>query len=298
MISVFTLRRPAGVAHAFALLACMLLSLIVRTAHADTALGMVLDVQGNGRMEVNGTSSKLQLLAYLQPKMQITVDAGSRVSLSLYATRSVYQVTGPAQVSIEKEGVVSLQGQKAVVRPMAEKLVRAAETSNVIAGAVRMRQLPPRIAITAPENNSLLLGDRPVFSWMAAEAAEFDISIQAVDEKLTDEKPIVRHKLKENNWQLPDNIRLEEGRTYRWQVSYVSARDGKTQLSRAEFRLASKSEAAALTDLRPDQQAAVEEWVLYAATLQGKRAYAESRLVWQIIARQRPDLARFGESGQ
>lgn len=298
MISVFTLRRPAGVTHAFALLACMLLSLIVRTAHADTVLGMVLDVQGSGKMEVNGVSSKLQLLAYLQPKMQITVDAGSRVSLSLYATRSVYQVTGPAQVSIEKEGVVSLQGQKAVVRPMAEKLVRAAETSNVIAGAVRMRQLPPRIAITGPENNSLLLSGRPVFNWMAAEAAEFDISIQETGEKLTDEKLIVSHKLKENNWELPDNIRLEEGKTYRWQVSYVSARDGKTQLSRAEFRLASKSEAAALTDLRPDQQAAVEEWVLYAATLQGKRAYAESRLVWQIIARQRPDLARFGESGQ
>jgi len=143
-----------------------------------------------------------------------------------------------------------------------------------------------------------LLGGRPVFSWMAAEAAEFDISIQETGEKLTDDKPIVSHKLKENNWQLPDNIRLEEGKTYRWQVSFVSARDGKTQLSRAEFKLASKSEAAALTDLRPDEQAAVEEWVLYAATLQGKRAYAESRLVWQSIARQRPDLARLGEGGQ
>lgn len=249
-------------------------------------------------MEMNGVSSKLQLLAYLQPKMLITVDAGARASLSLYATRSVYQLTGPAQVTVEKDGVISLQGQKAVVKPMAEKLVRAAETNNVIAGAVRMRQLPPRIVITTPENNSLLLSGRPVFSWIAAEAAEFEISIHEMDEKLRDEKLIVSHRLKENNWQLPDNIKLEEGKIYRWQVAYVSARDGKSQMSRAEFRLASKAEAATLTDLRPDDQAAVEEWVLYAATLQGKHAYSESRLVWQSIARQRPDLARFAESGQ
>ncbi|MFZ6767388.1 hypothetical protein ACO0LM_09895 [Undibacterium sp. Di26W] len=37
---------------------------------------------------------------------------------------------------------------------------------------------------------------------------------------------------------------------------------------------------------------------MYAATLQGKRTYVESRLVWQSIARQRPDLARFAEGGQ
>lgn len=266
-------------------------ALISGQAHAQAALGMVLDVQGNGKMEVNGVSSKLQLLAYLQPKMQITLDAGAKASLSLYATRAVYQLTGPATVTVEKDGVVSVQGQKAVVKPMAEKLVRAAETSNVIAGAVRMRQLPPRIVAVTPENNSLLMGSRPVFNWISAEAAEFDISIHDMDEKL-----IFSEKIRENNWQLPEKVKLEDGATYRWQVSYVSAKDGKTSTAKAEFKLASKAEIATLNDLKPADTAAVEEWVMYAAMLQGKRAFTEARQVWQLIAKQRPDLQKMSET--
>ncbi|MES2037235.1 MAG: hypothetical protein V4495_05315 [Pseudomonadota bacterium] len=260
-------------------------------ARAEAALGMVLDVQGNGKMEVNGTTSKLQLLAYLQPKMQITLEAGAKTSLSLYATRSVYQLTGPATVTIEKDGVSSQQGQKAVVRPMAEKLVHAAETSNVIAGAVRMRQVPPRIVTVTPENNSLLLGKRPAFNWISAEAAEFEISISDMDEKL-----IVSEKTKENNWLLPEKIKLEEGVTYRWQVAYVSAKDGKTYTARSEFKMASKAEANSLNELKPEDNAGVEDWVMYAAMLQSKRAFGEARLVWQQIARQRPDLQKLSEA--
>ncbi|MFZ6743269.1 hypothetical protein ACO0LC_08600 [Undibacterium sp. JH2W] len=265
-------------------------ALLSAQAHADAALGMVLDVQGNGKMEVNGTSSKLQLLAYLQPKMQITLEAGARASLSLYATRAVYQLTGPATVVVEKDGVINLQGQKAVIKPMAEKLVRAAETSNVIAGAVRMRQLPPRILVVTPENNSLLLGTRPAFNWISAEAAEFDISIHDMDEKL-----ILSEKIKENTWQLPEKVKLEEGATFRWQVSYVSAKDGKSNMAKAEFKLASKAEAASLNELKPQESAAMEEWVMYAAMLQSKRAFTEARQVWQLIARQRPDLQKMSE---
>ena len=274
-----------------AILISMLTVLTCGLARAEAALGMVLDVQGNGKMEVNGATSKLQLLAYLQPKMQITLEAGARASLSLYATRSVYQLTGPATVTIEKDGVTSLQGQKAVVRPMAEKLVRAAETSNVIAGAVRMRQVPPRIVAVAPENNSLLLGQRPGFSWISAEAAEFEISISDMDEKL-----LISGKTKENNWQFPEKTKLEEGATYRWQVAYVSAKDGKAHTARAEFTMASKAEASELNELKPDHNAGVEDWVMYAAMLQSRRAFGEARQVWQQIARQRPDLQKQSEA--
>ncbi|BBB59567.1 hypothetical protein UNDKW_1294 [Undibacterium sp. KW1] len=281
----------SGLRTYLAIIVSLVAALTCSLARAEAALGMVLDVQGNGKMEVNGATSKLQLLAYLQPKMQITLETGARASLSLYATRSVYQLTGPATVSIEKDGVTSLQGQKAVVRPMAEKLVRAAETSNVIAGAVRMRQVPPRIVAVTPENNSLLLGKRPAFNWISAEAAEFDISISDMDEKL-----IVNEKTKENNWQLPEKIKLEEGATYRWQVAYASVKDGKTYTARSEFKMASKAEATSLNELKPEDNAGVEDWVMYAAMLQSKRAFGEARQVWQQIARQRPDLQKLSES--
>lgn len=260
---------------------------------ADTALGMVLDVQGSGRVEMNGVVSKLQLLAYLQPKMQITVDTGSKTSLSLYATRSVYQIVGPATVVVENDGVFTKQGQKVPGRPMAEKLVRAAETSNVIAGAVRMRQLPPRIVVATPENNSLLLSQHPAFNWISAEQAEFEISVYDLDEKL-----IASAKTKDNNWQLPETIKLDEGTAYLWQVAYISGQDGKTYRARAEFKVASKAEASSLNELKPAQEAPLEEWVMYAAMLQSKHAYVEARQVWQLIARQRPDLLKLTEVAQ
>ncbi len=270
-----------------------LFSLLSGAAHADAALGMVLDVQGSGKMMVNGQATKLQLLAYLQPNMQISLEAGSKVSLSLYATRSVYQLNGPVTVTIEKDGIANLQGQKLQGRPMAEKLVHAAETSNVIAGAVRMRQLPPRIVVVTPENNSLLVSVRPTFNWISAEAAEYEISLVDMDEKL-----IVSDKLRENNWQLPASARLEEGKSYRWQISYVSAKDSKTYTARAEFRLASKEETASLIELKPEESAAVEDWVMYAAMLQSRHAYTEARSVWQAIAKRRPDLLKMTEQPQ
>ncbi|MFZ6656676.1 hypothetical protein [Undibacterium sp. TJN19] len=292
--SAYFLYRSSVIFNAgFAFVAGLLFLLTTAMAHADTAVGMVLDLQGSGKIDVNGVSSKLQLLAYLQPRMQITVDAGARASLSLYATRSVYQVTGPAVVTVEKDSVVSLQGQKVVVKAMAEKLVRAAETSNVIAGAVRMRQLPPRILLVTPEANSLLIAKHPAFNWIAAEVAEYEVSIYDLEDKL-----IVTEKVKENNWQLPEKLVLEDGTAYRWQISYVSPKDGKSYTARAEFRLASKADAASLLDLKPEENAALEEWVLYAAMLQNKRAYAEARAVWQLIARQRPDLLKLPETMQ
>jgi hypothetical protein len=62
--------------------------------------------------------------------------------------------------------------------------------------------------------------------------------------------------------------------------------------------LASKADAASLLDLKPEENAALEEWVLYAAMLQNKRAFAEARMVWQLIARQRPDLLKSPEAMQ
>ncbi|MCH8619190.1 hypothetical protein [Undibacterium sp. TS12] len=282
------------VLHSCLVLICLLSALVGSGfARAETALGMVLDVQGSGKVEFNGSSSKLQLLAYLQPKMQIILDAGSKASLSLYASRTVVQLTGPATVVVDKDGITTAQGQKITGRPLAEKLVRAAETSNVIAGAVRMRQLPPRIVAVTPENNALLLGQRPVFNWISAEGAEFEISLHDLDENL-----LVSEKTRENTWQLPEKIKLAEGSTYRWQVAYVSAKDGKMHTAKAEFRVADKAEAGSLLELKPDDHAGVEEWVMYAAMLQSRRAFAEARQVWQTIAKQRPDLLKLTETAQ
>lgn len=277
------------------LLACLLFTGAhgVIAAPADNAVGMVLDLQGTGQVTDKGVVSKLQLLGYLKPQARIVLDPGSKASLSLYATRSTYQFTGPAVVDIGKDQLTVVQGKQPTVKSMSEKLVVAAETTNLTAGAYRLRSIAPRIVVVAPENGSVLLNNRVAFNWVAAEAAAFDISLR--DEA---DKVIASAKPGDTTWQLPEGVVLDHGNTYYWTVAYKSAKDGKTYSATGEFSVAGKADIAAITELKPAQGAAIEEWILYAAMLQSRRFLQEARAVWQFIARQRPDLQSIQEMVQ
>lgn len=262
-------------------------------APADNAVGMVLDLQGNAQVTDKGGTGKLQLLAYLKPQTRITLEAGSKASLSLYATRSTYQLTGPAVVDVSKDQLTVVQGNPPAIRSMSEKLVAAAETTSLAAGAYRMRSVAPRIVVVTPENGSILLDNRLAFSWVAAEAASYDIVLRDKEEKV-----LASVKVNENHWQLPTDVKLDPGNVYYWTVSYRSARDGKNHSASGEFTLASREEVAVLAELKPAASAPIEEWILYAAMLQGRRYLQEARNVWQFIAVQRPDLQRAQELAQ
>lgn len=259
-------------------------------APGDQAVGMVLDLQGTGRVADKDVVTRLQLLAYLKPQTRIMLDAGSKVSLSLYATRSTYQLAGPAVVDIRKDGLTVIEGAKPVVKSMSEKLVAAAEKTTLTAGAYRMRSLAPRIVVAVPENGSVLLGSRVAFRWVATDATGFEISLLDQDEKL-----IASAKPDETSWTLPESVILSPGNTYYWTVSGKSKTDGKRHSATGEFSLASKEEAAAIAELKPAETAPIEEWMLYMATLQGRRYTQEARSAWEFIRRQRPDLHNMQE---
>lgn len=270
-----------------------LLSLVTDAAlasAADGAVGMVLDVRGSGQITDKGAVGKLQLLAYLKPQMQISLDAGGKASLSLYATRSVYQIAGPAVVEIGKDQLTVIKGAAPVVKSMAEKLVVAAQNTDFRAGATQMRTLPPRILVATPPNGAVLWRNQPTFSWLAMEAAPYDITLKDLSDKV-----IASATVRESNWRLPANVLLDYGTTYQWTVSYKSATDGRTHSATGEFSLAGKSDVDQLAALKPAEGAPIEEWVLYAAMLQSKGISEEARTVWQSISRQRPDLQRAQE---
>lgn len=263
-------------------------------ASADGAVGMVLDVQGTGQISEKGATSKLQLLAYLKPHTQVTLEAGSKASLSLYSTRSIYQIAGPAKVEIGADKLTVLQGKPPAVKPVAEKLVLAAEASNMTAGAYRMRSITvPRIVGVTPENGAVLLTNRPVFSWDAIEATDYAVSVRDDADQL-----IAKGTAHDASWQLPPDIALNYGDVYSWTVTYTSAKDGKNYSASGEFSIASKGEVDKIAELKPAADAPVEEWVLYAAMLQGKRMVHDARMIWQQVAKQRPDLQKARELSQ
>lgn len=271
----------------------MLMSQGASAASADGAVGMVLDLQGSGQIREKGEISKLQLLAYLKPQMRIMLDAGSKTSLSLYATRTVYQLTGPAIVEIGKDRLNLIEGKAPVSKSMAEKLVVAAENTKVIPGAYRMRSFTPKIVIVTPENGSVLLDKRPMFSWAAVDSASYDIVV-----KDDADKPVASAKVTGTSWQLPTDTVLADGQLYRWTLSYASADDGKIHSITGHFSIASQIDADRLAALKPAEGAAIEEWILYAAMLQNRRMLPEARLVWQKIVKQRPDLEKVQELAQ
>ncbi len=253
-------------------------------------VGMVLDLQGAGHLLEKGKPAKLQLLSYLKPKMELKLDAGSKVSLSLYATRSVYQVTGPAVLEVGADQLTMLQGAAPVVKSMAEKLVVAAETTSIMPGAYRMRSFVPRIVLTTPENGIVLLKSRPTFSWDVEEEASYEITLQEQPDRM-----IVSAKVTDASWQLPADVALEYGKAYHWTVSYTSPSDGKNYSAISGFSLASKATADEVAALKPAASASIEEWIMYAAVLQNRQMREEARTAWQFIVTLRPDLRKAQE---
>ena len=259
----------------------------------DDAVGIVLDLQGTGQVTDKGNNSKLQLLTYLKPTMRISLPAGSKASLSLYETHSVYQIVGPSVIDIAKNKLSVISGAAPVVKSLAEKLVMAASEHDLQAGAYRMRAISPRIVAVTPENGTLLLRSQPTFSWAAMENGNYEITLLDQVEEI-----IASGKTTDTNWTLPVNVKLNNGGVYHWVVGYKSAKDGKTYTATAEFSLASQAEIDKLAELKPSDDAAIEEWILYAAMLQNKRMFIDAQAAWQLIGKQRPDLQKAHELAQ
>ncbi|MEO5669311.1 MAG: hypothetical protein ABIR26_01355 [Ramlibacter sp.] len=261
-------------------------------AAESNVVGMVLDLQGPAQVVENGTAGKLQLLANLMPQTRIILPPGSKASITIYSTRSVYRLEGPSIVEATNSGLTVVSGKAPEVKSMGEKLVVAAQTNNLIPGAYRMRSLriAPRVVLTSPETGTVLLDTRPRFTWEAAEAAPYTVSLQAESGGLS-----YNANVSGNSWALPDGVQLEYGKTYDWKVTYVSPTNGETQGATGKFSLATQAETDQFTALKPSEADPIEDWVFYAVMLQQRQIRAEARNVWKRIAVKRPDLERAAE---
>ncbi|MFZ6800438.1 hypothetical protein [Undibacterium sp. Di24W] len=256
-------------------------------SNKEPSVGIVLDLQGQVSVLNQAQGRKLQLLSYLKQNEQIQLEQGSKLSVSLYANRSVYRFVGPALIMAEKDQIKLLKGAAPEVKQVKEKLVVGAESSQLLTGAIRMRQLPPKIAVLTPENGALLLHPPKDLNWAAVEKATYDIRI--VDE---DESLIIEAQSQSNSWVLPLHLKWVPGKAYKWSASFVSERDGGRYMASGEFRLIDTLSQMELGKLKPSEDAMIEEWVLYAAHLEAKSMFQEAREAWKKIAQSRPDLER------
>lgn len=271
----------------------MLAAQVVQTARAAgpaDVVGMVLDVQGSGEVAQKGRDDKesigkLQLLGYVKAGAKIKLEAASKASVSHYGARLIYQLTGPAVAEVSADGVKVVSGKPAVTKSLAEKIVQAAVNPNLGAAAFKMRALGQEIAMLSPSNRSKQVNPRPRFQWSAPEPGTFQVTVTELPDTV-----VQRASVDGMVWDLPANVRLEQGKSYRWSVT-GSAAEGQQHSASAEFAIATQAEADAVLALRPAAGAGVDEWVLYAAILRDRQMLDEAREVWRLIASERPDLA-------
>ncbi|HSH73126.1 MAG TPA: hypothetical protein VK974_08735, partial [Methylophilaceae bacterium] len=173
---------------------------------------------------------------------------------------------------------------------IAEKLVTAAEPSKITAGAYRMRGELPQISIVTPENGSVLLELQPRFIWEAMESSKYVIQVFDQTKQL-----VMKDEVLEQSWQIPPGKFLNYGKSYKWAVSFTSAKNGKENVASGEFTVLTKNEAENLIALKPSASASIEEWVLYAVMLENKKAREAAHEVWKKIAQDRPDLEKVAE---
>ncbi|MBY0573408.1 MAG: hypothetical protein K2P84_06980 [Undibacterium sp.] len=250
----------------------------------DISVGIVLDLQGQASVLENAQRRKIQLLSYLKQNAQVQLEEGSKLSVSLYANRTVYRFVGPATIVVDKDQMRSIKGAPPEIKQVKEKLVAGAESGQLLAGAIRMRQLPPKIAVLTPENGVLLLRAPKELTWASMEKTS--VAIRIVDE---DENLIIEGQSSQNSWPIPAHLLWTAGKAYKWNVSFISRRDGGRYLSSGEFRLADAQVLSDLENLKPSDTALIEEWVLYAAYLQSQSLFQEARDVWKKIGKKRPD---------
>ncbi|GAC1599825.1 MAG: hypothetical protein NVS3B2_01440 [Ramlibacter sp.] len=255
-------------------------------------VGMVLDLQGPATLTENGQSGKLQLLARLTEDARIELQEGARASVTLYATRSVYRLTGPAVVNVQKGAVVVVKGAAPEVKVMGQKAVTASAAGTFVAGAYRMRgmNIPPAVLLTSPENGSVLLESRPLFSWEATDATSFLVALQGESGE-----PLYSATVNGVQWVLPPGVQLEPGHSYQWSVTSVAQPDGQNRTVTGKFSVATKAEAEQFSALKPAEADPIEDWVYYAVLLQQRQMRSEARNVWKRIANRRPDLIRAAE---
>lgn len=253
----------------------------------DPSVGIVLDLQGQAKVLDQAQGRKLQLLSYLKQNEQVQLEQGAKLSVSLYSNRSVYRFVGPAVLVAEKDQIRLIKGAAPEIKQVKEKLVVGAESGQLLTGAIRMRQLPPKIAVLTPENGAVLLEVPKDLNWASVEKANYEIRI--VDE---DENLIVEGQSASQTWPLPQGLQFAFGKAYKWNVSFISERDAARYTTSGEFRLADEATRIELSKLRPTDDAVIEEWVLYAAHLQSLGMFQEARAAWKRIGQTRPDLER------
>lgn len=129
----------------------LMLSLMFLSVHAGAQakaepLGMVLDVQGTVAALEAGKSSRIEMLSYLRPGMELDLGAGAQLTVTWYADSKELRFSGPSKLRVARERIQVVQGAGANERSLGEEKVapgKGGMPGRLAQATIMMRSMKP-----------------------------------------------------------------------------------------------------------------------------------------------------------
>lgn len=266
-------------------LVLLLCSLSGMRAMAAEPIGMVLDVQGGKAQQSAGIVNRpLQMLSYLNEDDVLKLEAGAKVSFSLYKERKVFAASGPAELKVKADGVQVISGAEPTVKSMSNQMVAAQSGSRMLKGATKMRAIKPMIEVASPRNQSLQLTASPLFRWRTLEPMAVMVELRR-----SDSSPVFSQLVEAGTNSLAAPSNLAPG-TYLWSVSAAPGSAQESMPVAANFTVAEASQVKEIRALAPAANAPLDERMVYLSYLIGMNVTDEALVLWDDILKERPDL--------
>lgn len=243
-------------------------------------VAMVLDVQGKVLATAAGAPVALGIAKSLPTDTRITLPAGAKLSFTHYATQEHVTLAGPAQALLTDKGVQMVDGAVPQIRKLAGDSSRVVQEfqGRVVPAAMLMRSVGPKPALDSPRNGEMLLDDTQEIVLLLPEGSA-EIKAELFEgERLLGSRSVLGAGVRVRDIA---GVALTAGRSYQLVVGTLNAR----------FTIADERALQDLAALRPNDETAIDQWVVYAMALEQQRAVSAARKIWQRVASERPELA-------
>lgn len=254
-------------------------------------LAMVADVQGKVVAQRAGVTLPVDILMALAGGEDISLEAGSRMTVVYLGSGDEFEATGPGKLTLGETQLLARPGSGAKIARRASPLAGAtgqfAAAGGVIQGAVRMRSLGnPPIRLTGPQGK--LLRPPAVFAWETAAQPSSAYGFELIEEGPSGPGTLLTLETQDRQIAPPKNIAWASDRAYRWSLSFVDA-GGQRRKVEAGFQIAGPAESGQWQRWRPPTDAPLSDWVVYAGLLKEANFLTDARMVWAELARKRPE---------
>lgn len=266
------------------ILMCLLLGASGLCA-ADASVGLVLDLQGKAFAKTGKGLEPLSILTYLDDGVEITLESGSKLTLSHYQQKNQQTFSGPARLVVKTGEIKVSEGAPAQTITLGEaKSVLAnkgLETKRRQAALV-MRGFGEN-SVMIPANRTSVKTATPEFSWLSAEGIS-PVKLLIFDDE---ENEILVVDVVENHFKLSKNQSLQPGKKYSWAV-LPEKQTAAAVIKKQQFRVLTDEQISLLESQRPSEGSSFADRILYAGLLEELWVKDEAKALWKLLAAERP----------